>query len=101
MFIHHVYFWLKAGTPEAAKGQLLTDCRALLVRVPGVEKLWAGEPAGTPREVVDNSYAVGLAIVFADRAAHDVYQAHPLHLEFIARNKEHWEKVRIFDFIAD
>ncbi len=98
MFIHHVYFWLKAGTPATAKEQLIADCRTLLKKIPGVEELWAGEPAGTPREVVDNSYGVGLAVILPDSAAHDVYQKHPLHLDFIARNKAHWERVRVYDF---
>jgi hypothetical protein len=98
MFIHHVYFWLKIGTPAIAKEQLVTDCHSLLAKIPGVEQLWAGQPAGTSRDVVDNSYAVGLAVVFPDAAAHDVYQKHPLHLEFIDRNKAYWERVRVYDF---
>jgi len=60
--------------------------------------LWAGEPAGTQRDVVDNSYSVGLAVVLPDKAAHDAYQKHPLHLEFIARNQPHWDRVRVHDF---
>jgi hypothetical protein len=98
MFIHHVYFWLKAGTPAAAKEQLVADCRSLLATISGVEKLWAGEPAGTSRDVVDNSYSVGLAVIFPDAAAHDIYQKHALHLQFIDRNKAYWERVRVYDF---
>jgi stress responsive alpha/beta barrel protein len=48
--------------------------------------------------VVDNSYSVGLAVVLPDKAAHDAYQKHPLHLEFIARNQPHWDRVRVHDF---
>jgi hypothetical protein len=100
MFIHHVYFWLKAGTPESAQQRLTADCRTILVKIPGVRQLWAGSPAGTPRDIVDNSYAVGLCVVLDDSAAHDVYQTHAHHLEFIARNKAHWERVKVYDFIA-
>jgi hypothetical protein len=49
---------------------------------------------------VDNSYGVALAVHFADAAGHDVYQKHPLHLEFIERNKSCWERVRVFDFVG-
>ena len=52
----------------------------------------------TPREVVDNSYDVGLCVVLDDSAGHDVYQVHPLHNEFIARNKENWARVQVYDF---
>lgn len=40
----------------------------------------------TPREVVDNSYVVGLTVILDDTAGHDVYQEHPLHKDFGARN---------------
>lgn len=100
MFIHQVCFWLKAGTSDAATGQLIADCRKYLGGVPTVRQMWAGPPAMTPREVVDNSYQVGLVVILDDVAGHEVYQTHPLHLEFIERNKAHWEKVRIYDFFG-
>ena len=99
MFIHTVYFWLKPGTPAAARQQLIDDCVAYLGKVPTVRQLFAGVPANTPREVVDNSYGVGLTVVLDDVAGHDVYQEHPLHKEFIARNKEHWQRVQIYDYV--
>jgi hypothetical protein len=98
MFIHTVYFWMKLRTTDAARQQLIDDARAYLGKIPGVRHLWAGRPAMTPREVVDNSYDVGLTVVLDDSAAHDVYQVHDLHLEFIARNKPEWERVQIYDF---
>lgn len=98
MFVHVVLFWLKPGTPDAAKRQLVQDCEGLLKKVPGVRQLWAGRAAMTPREVVDNSYDVGLCVVLDDRQGHDVYQDHALHKEFIARNNEHWKRVQVYDF---
>jgi hypothetical protein len=99
MFIHQVCFWLKDGVAEPAVRQMIRDCHSLLARVPGVVHLWAGPPAMTPRPVVDNSYQVGLCIVLQDRPSHDVYQEHPLHKEFIARNQALWDHVRILDFV--
>src|SRR3954447_26011444 len=98
MFIHVVYFWLKPDAPDSARAQLVDDCRAYLGKIPAVRHLWSGPPAMTPREVVDNSYDVGLCVALDDVPGHDVYQEHPLHKEFIARNKEHWERVQIYDF---
>jgi len=100
MLIHTVYFWLKPGTPAAVKTQLASECQSLLKSIPGVQQLWAGVPAATPaRPVVDRSYDVGLCVVFAELAGHDVYESHPLHLEFIARNKQHWDRVQVRDFV--
>ena len=65
MFVHTVYFWLKEGTPAAARDQLVSDCREYLGKIPTVRQLMAGVPAMTPRDVVDNSYGVGLTVVLA------------------------------------
>ncbi len=100
MFIHTVYFWLKPGTPDAARTQLVEDCRTYLGKVPTVRHLWSGVPAMTPREVVDNTYGVGLTVVLDDVAGHEVYQEHPLHKDFIARNKQHWDRVQIYDHLT-
>jgi len=98
MFVHTVFFWLKDNAPASAADQLANDCLRLLKGIPGIVAIHAGRPANTPREVVDNSYAVGLSVTLADRNAHDVYQDHPLHHEFIARNREHWHRVQVYDF---
>jgi hypothetical protein len=100
MFIHTVYFWLRPGATLAARDQLVNDCRELLGEIPSVVSIWAGVPAMTPRDVVDNSYGVGLTVVLEDAAGHDVYQEHPLHKDFIARNKETWERVQIYDYLT-
>ncbi len=98
MFVHTVFFWLNEEAPKAAGAQLAEDCLRLLGKIPDVKGIHAGPPANTPREVVDNSYAVGLTVILPGRQAHDVYQDHPLHHEFIARNKAHWKRVRVYDF---
>jgi hypothetical protein len=99
MFVHIVFFWLDPATPEPARRQLLDDCPQFLRPIPGVRELWAGPPAQTPRPVVDNSYDVGLCVVLADKAAHDVYQAHDLHRQFIERNRQHWKRIQVYDFV--
>jgi hypothetical protein len=98
MFIHVVYFWIKPGAPDGARSKLVEDCRKYLGKIPTVRHMWTGRPAMTPREVVDNSYDVGLCVVLDDSPGHDVYQEHPLHKEFIARNREHWKRVQVYDF---
>jgi hypothetical protein len=98
MFVHCVFFWIKPDAPANAADQTLADCRALLSQIPGVRLFDAGRPAMTPRDVVDNSYAVGLLTAFDDQAGHDAYQTHPLHLQFIAKNKANWQRVQVYDF---
>ena len=99
MFTHVVLFWLKTDSSADAKRQLLDDARRLLSTIEMVTFLDVGVPAGTDRPVVDNTYDVCLVTAFADAAGHDAYQVHPAHLEFVARNKPNFEKIRVFDSI--
>lgn len=99
MFVHVVYFWMKPDATDAARAQLVQDARVYLGKIPTVRHLWTGRPAMTPRDVVDNSYDVGLCVVLDDAPGHDVYQVHDLHTQFIARNKERWARVQVYDFV--
>ncbi len=98
-FIHMVYFWLANPGSEDDTSILLAGINQHLSGIPGVLYLGAGIPAGTDRDVVDNSYGVGLAVGFADAAAHDVYQDHPDHLAFIAACKHVWSRVQVYDTV--
>jgi len=99
MLVHTVYFWLKPTAPAGEREKLARSCVELLGKVPTVRQLWAGAPAATPkRDIIDASYDVGLTVILDDMPGHDVYQEHPLHKEFIARHKDHWQRVQIYDF---
>ena len=96
MFIHSVYFWL--GQPESTDDR--DALRAGLESLRGVSTIQnaqIGTPAETRRPVVDHSYDLALLLTFADKAAHDVYQDHPVHLEFVAGYKHLWTRVQIYD----
>ena len=46
---------------------------------------------------MEDSYDCAITVVLKDMAAHDDYQADPIHLEFIEKCKEMWERVVIYD----
>jgi hypothetical protein len=100
-FIHMVLFWLEEGMPEAAAQQVIDDSRRLLASIPTVRFLAVGRTAGTPRDVVDNSYHVGLVVHFDDKAGHDAYQKAEEHLEFIRRNEAVWARVQVYDLVPE
>jgi hypothetical protein len=99
MLVHVVCFWMDPGSTDAKREQLVADCRTYLTKIPTVRHLWAGRPAMTPRDVVDNSYDVALCVVLDDAAGLEVYQEHPLHKEFLARNKPSWKRLQAYDFL--
>ncbi|MDP8245487.1 MAG: Dabb family protein [Candidatus Hinthialibacter antarcticus] len=98
-FVHMVFFWLKPEATEEDKKSMINDCMKDLAAIESVNHLWAGKPAGTPREVVDNSYDLGLIVVYDDQAGHDAYQDDPRHVAFVQKYKPLFEKIQVFDTV--
>lgn len=98
-FTHAVYFWLKDDNPS-----LLEDFKKKglpkLATVPSIQSVTWGPPAGTPRDVVDNSYDLAWIVNFANAADQDKYQVDPLHLEFVKLYEPLFEKVVVYDNIV-
>ena len=94
---HHVFFTLKARTPEATSA-LVAACHKYLSVQSGIVYFAAGPLCqALRREVNDLDFDVNLTVVFDSKASHDDYQTEALHLQFIAENKPTWAKVRVFD----
>lgn len=101
MIAHNVYFCLKDAT-DANRSALVSACQTYLKDHPGVVFFAAGLlETDLARPVNDRDFDVALHVVFRTRADHDLYQDAPLHLRFIAENKETWAKVRVFDSVVD
>jgi len=100
MFSHVVLFWTKPDVPEATE-KLLAGAEKFLRPCPGVLHFHCGKMAPSHREVVDQSYQVGLNLVFENQAAQDAYQEHPLHVQFVETVfKPNCERVLVYDFAS-
>lgn len=93
-FVHMVFFWMSEG---ANPQELRVATEKFLKKVPEVVSYHLGEPAGTPREVVDNTYGVSLVVTFKSKEDQDAYQVNTDHKKFIDENKHLWTKVQIYD----
>lgn len=94
---HMVYFKLKDSS-DAAQKKLVAACQKYLSGHEGTLYFSAGVLAkDLKREVNDLDFDVSLHLVFKDKAAHDKYQTHPRHEDFIKEGKDNWAKVRVFD----
>ena len=94
---HMVFFTLSEDT-DSNRDLLVTACEKYLKGHEGTVYFSAGSIADDlNRDVNDRDFDVALHLVFATKAAHDTYQTHPRHLEFIQKNKHLWSKVRVFD----
>ena len=98
MFSHVVIFWTDPANPKGAN-ELLAGIEKYLRPIPGALHFHAGKMATSHRSVVDQSYQVGLNIVFPDKKTQDDYQVHPMHIEFVEKVfKPLQKKVVVYDF---
>lgn len=94
---HNVFFALNDNSP-AARDALVAACRKYLTGHEGTVFFAAGvQAAEFERPVNDRGFDVALHVVFQSKAAHDAYQDHARHQQFIAENKANWKQVRVFD----
>jgi hypothetical protein len=97
-FIHHVYFWLTNPDSEADRKQLVSALQALS-KVPEIRQHYIGVPATTNRDVIERSYQVSWLLFFDNLEDEEVYQKHPVHLQFVEKNKHLWKKVVVYDSV--
>lgn len=99
-FVHTVFFWMKEDlTEEEAK--FFEEGMEKLGQVPSIHSYKWGKPAGTPREVVDNSYTYAWIVDFKTSEDQDAYQVDPIHQKFIDESQHLWTKVQVYDTILE
>ncbi len=95
--VHTVFFWLKDGVTAEQKAAFMDGCRTLAA-IPSVQASYIGPHADTEeRDVVDHSYDLAYILHFENQAAQDSYQVDPVHLAFIEKHSDLWEKVLVYD----
>ena len=98
---HDVYFSLNDAS-QPARAELVAACRRYLTGHEGMLSFSVGVLApDLARPVNDRDFDVALHITFASRAAHDAYQEHARHKQFIAEQQKNWKKVRVFDSLVE
>ncbi len=95
--LHVVLFWLKADMPAGERSAMQTELAEQAAKVPGLLDCYMGGPAGTPRDVVDNSYDLMLVMRFRDETAAKGWDTDPLHLALVKRFSPHFQKVVVYD----
>ena len=99
-FVHTVFFWFEEGLTEEQQTGFLEGLRSLS-EVPTVRAWHIGPPAGTPRDVVDNSYDYALILHFDDREGQNMYQEHPIHQAFVENHEAVWSRVQVYDTVVE
>ena len=98
-FIHHfVLCWLKEPGNEEHRQQIVEATESFR-EIPGVLAARAGQVIPSDREIVDDSFDVGILIVVPDSKSLTEYLEHPIH----QKAKEEVllplvEKIVVYDF---
>ena len=100
VFVHQVYFWLKDPNSAADRAALRAGLEKLRA-IPAITFSHIGTAAPTRREVIDSSYDFSLLCFFKNGVDQDVYQTHPIHLEFVDTCKHLWQRVVVYDSIGE
>jgi hypothetical protein len=79
MFIHMFAFRFKTGVTDPQKQRVLTEIRQLKAAISEVQESWVGFNV-SPR---GQGYEFGGAMKFADAAACDRYNNHPVHQKLL------------------
>jgi heme-degrading monooxygenase HmoA len=98
---HDVYFSLNDAS-ALARAELVAACRKHLTGHEGTLSFSVGVlAADLARPVNDRDFDIALHITFESRAAHDAYQEHSRHKQFIAEQQKNWKRVRVFDSLVE
>ncbi|MAZ27395.1 MAG: stress responsive protein [Cytophagaceae bacterium] len=98
-FVHVVYFWLNNPESQEDRKEFLASLNKFMDASEYAATKFIGEPAKTPREVVDNTFTYSLILSFPSAEIQDLYQKEPAHLKFIEESEHLWERVQVYDNI--
>ncbi len=94
---HMVFFWLKDHSQES-KEKFIASCEKLLSGHEGAVYFSVGTRAADVDEPVSvKDFDIALHVVFASKEGKLKYLKSPRHDQFVADNKELFEKVQVFD----
>jgi hypothetical protein len=97
MLVHVVLFWLRDDLSTEDQAHFVQGLKSLQ-KIDAAESVFVGTPAATPdRPVIDSSYDYCLTVILRDMAAHDAYQADPLHQSFLDSFRSFWKQVKVYD----
>ena len=100
MFVHAVYFTVRDDLTPAERARFESGLQSLR-GIESVQQGHVGVPAPTSRGDVERGYTHALVLTFADAAAQDVYQRHPVHDRFREDCAGYWRALRIYDSTDD
>jgi hypothetical protein len=96
--IHTVFLWLKKPGDEQHRQRLLYATHRLRA-IPGVLDIHFGEMIGSDRDIVDDSFDIGITMYFSTTEAMNEYLVHPLHRAVVEQEiRPLVDRIVVYDF---
>lgn len=96
--VHTVFLWQKNPGDRQHRRKLL-QATDRLRSIPGVIDIRFGEMIESDRNIVDDSFDIGIYIYFSDVTAMNHYLVHPLHQTIVEQDiKPLVERIVVHDF---
>lgn len=96
--VHIVMIWLKEPGNDHHINGIIKTTQGLKV-IPEVQEMRVGEKVLSERSIVDDSFDVGIYMVFNNKEALETYLVHPLHKEAVQSVlRPLASKILVYDF---
>ena len=96
--IHTVFLWLKKPG-DAQHRQKLLQATHRLRAIPGVLDIHFGETIESDRDIVDDSFDIGITMYFSTAEAMNEYLVHPLHQAVVEQEiRPLVDRIVVYDF---
>lgn len=95
---HVILLWLK-DPGNLKQQQQIIDATRSLEKIPGVINIRVGTVMPSERSIVDDSFNIGIHMLFTDKSAMQQYVSHPEHTKTVSSAIMPFvEKILIYDF---
>lgn len=99
---HAVFVWLKKPGDAADRQKLIAAAKMLKREIAEVEAVTVGPMLPSKRSIVDSTYDVGFVMRFANQAAMDRYEQHPVHQKAVKETLMPMvKKIQVYDFVTE
>jgi len=96
---HIVLVWFKAGTSQTEIDEVIQETNKLKQHIPQIKSLSLGKAISSDRNIVDDSFDLGIRLEFANQVDMQSYLTHPRHVAFVKTFlNPKLDKLLVYDF---
>ncbi len=98
--IHTVMIWLEEPNNKTHTEKIIKTTLSL-IEIPEVQEIRVGKVLPSNRPIVDDSFDIGLYMLFNDQEALETYLVHPIHMNAVKSVLRPFsKKILVYDFKA-